>query len=251
VNVTLSLQVTELVTDPFQIVVEIISPADAIVRGEAAHEVRVEWWQTGQVVDAHVVVPTAADIPIGAHHLIVYAMTAKLRDVLPIYQGDDTAPLDRVALGYVVVPWRGEPDVAKPVGADVGERIGLLSFEAPDSLSPGAEFDVTLYWEATQPPEGDYVVFVHLVDDSGQLVASHDGPPMDGRYPTGAWLPGEIVPDTHHIALDPETPPGTYRLKVGMYHWPSLERLPVWDGRGVEQPDRAVDLQSIEVRQSP
>ena len=96
-------------------------------------------------------------------------------------------------------------------------------------------------------PKEDYVVFVHLVDIDGQLVASHDGPPMDRRYPTGAWLPGEIVPDDHRFVLDPQLTSGTYQLKVGMYRWPSLERLPVWDSQGVEQPDRVLVLQSIEV----
>jgi hypothetical protein len=32
-----------------------------------------------------------------------------------------------------------------------------------------------------------------------------------------------------------------------MYPWPSLERLPVWDSQGVEQMDRVVVLQSVEV----
>jgi hypothetical protein len=39
-----------------------------------------------------------------------------------------------------------------------------------------------------------------------------------------------------------------YRLQVGMYRWPSLERLPVWDSGGIEQVDRVIVLQSIEVR---
>jgi hypothetical protein len=33
-----------------------------------------------------------------------------------------------------------------------------------------------------------------------------------------------------------------------MYEWPGMERLPVWDKDGVEQPDRVVVLQSIELR---
>jgi hypothetical protein len=122
-----------------------------------------------------------------------------------------------------------------------------LSFESPDSLSPGAEFDVVLYWEALRPPEDDYVVFVHLLDADGQLVASHDGPPLDGRYPTTAWLPGDVVPHVVHMALDPQAPGGTYLLQAGMYQWPGMERLPVWDSEGVEQTDRVVVLQLIEV----
>jgi hypothetical protein len=56
------------------------------------------------------------------------------------------------------------------------------------------------------------------------------------------------VPDVHHIALDPNIPAGTYHLQVGMYRWPSMERLPVRDEDGVEHPDRVVVLQPVEVR---
>jgi len=165
-----------------------------------------------------------------------------------MYRNGDLTPFDRVTLGYVVVPYQGALDIAKPVDARLGSEISLLGYDAVDSAPPGAEFDVTLYWEARQPPEEDYVVFVHLLSADGQLVSGHDGPPMGGRYPTSVWLPGEVVPDIHPMVLDPETPVGMYRLQVGMYRWPSLERLPVWDSQGVGQPDRVLVLQFIEVR---
>jgi hypothetical protein len=136
----------------------------------------------------------------------------------------------------------------RPVKADFGHQITLLGFETVDSTSPGTEFDVKLYWEAQQPPEDDYFVFVHLLDANGQPIAQHDGPPMGGRYPPSAWLPGDIVPDVHRIALSPDMPLGMYRLQVGMYRWPSLERLPVWNEQGTEQTDRVMALQSIQVQ---
>jgi hypothetical protein len=91
-------------------------------------------------------------------------------------------------------------------------------------------------------------VFVHLLDADGRLVAQHDGPPMEGRYPATAWLPGDVVPDVHRIALGPDTPAGTYQLQVGMYGWPSLERLPIWDEHGVEQINGVIVLQSVQVQ---
>jgi hypothetical protein len=138
--------------------------------------------------------------------------------------------------------------LARPVQANLGDEVNLLSFAADDSATPGVELEVRLYWEARRRPKADYVVFVHLLDGDGQLVANHDGPPRDGRHPSTTWIPGEIVIDVHRVALAPETPPGTYRLQAGMYVWPSLERLPAWDGQGVEQPDRTMFLQTIQVQ---
>jgi len=204
--------------------------------------------QTGEVIAEWLVLTTTADTPVGAYRLEVSAMAPDSKSVLSIYRRDDRASLDRLTLGYVAVPWQGKPDTARPVSASLGNQISLLGFEAPDRLSRGAELDVVLYWEALRPPEEDYVVFVHLLDANGQLVANHDGPPVAGRYPTTTWLPGDIVPDAVRIELDPNSPVGTYWLQAGMYRWPSLERLPVWDSQGIEQTDRVVVLQSIEVQ---
>jgi hypothetical protein len=130
----------------------------------------------------------------------------------------------------------------------VGDAIRLLGYEAVDAaLAPGSAFDVKLYWKAEGSPTEHYVVFVHLLNAEGNLIASHDGPPFDGRYPTQAWLPGDVVPDVHPLVLDADVPPGAYKLQVGMYHWPSLERLPVWDRHGEAQPERAIVLQWVTV----
>ena len=86
-------------------------------------------------------------------------------------------------------------------------------------------------------------MFIHLMDADGQLVANYNEMRL-----TRLWPPGEVTPDVHHIVPDPPIPAGTYRLLMGMYHWPSIERLPVWDRQGVPLADNLVVLQSIEVR---
>jgi hypothetical protein len=130
----------------------------------------------------------------------------------------------------------------RAVGASFGDQVRLLSYRVPDRVSPGAGFDVTLYWEPLRPPEENYTVFIHLLDADGQLAANHNEMRL-----TSLWPPGEVVPDVHHVVPDAPIPEGTYRLQIGMYPWPSLERLPVWDSQGVEQVDRVVLLKSVEV----
>jgi hypothetical protein len=36
------------------------------------------------------------------------------------------------------------------------------------------------------------------------------------RYPTSRWAPSEIVRDEYDVNLNPATPPGRYRLEVGV-----------------------------------
>jgi hypothetical protein len=56
------------------------------------------------------------------------------------------------------------------------------------------------------------------------------------------------VPDVHRLVTHHRIAQGTYQLLVGMYRWPSMERLPVWNAQGVEQASRVLHLQSIEIR---
>jgi hypothetical protein len=254
VYVTLFLRATQSVSDSVRAVLRVTSPNDGVSwaqRSAITHRsVLEDGWQTEQIVVDQFVLTTTTDIPVGTYHLNVSAMTPDLGNIVPMYRNGDTSPLDQIILGPVVVPWRGELDTATMVDATFGDQIALLGFEAVDNLSPGAEFDVTLYWTAQRTPEDDYIVFVHLLGAEGQAVAGHDGPPMAGRYPypTSAWLTGDVVPDVHRLVLDPETPMGTYQIRVGMYSWPSLERLPVLDSQGAVQAEGVIVLQSIEVR---
>ena len=145
--------------------------------------------------------------------------------------------------------WRyAHAEKPQPVEATFGDRISLVSFAAPDSIAPGQTLDVRLYWKALQPLEEDYIVFVHLLDSSGELVASHDGPPRNRESPTSTWLPGDIVPDVHSVDLGDGTPAGTYQLWVGIYTWPDIERLPVRDREGMEQVNRTLFLRTVEVK---
>ena len=64
--------------------------------------------------------------------------------------------------------------------------------------------------------EADYTVFVHLLDENGQLVSQNDARPRRSAYPTAWWEAGEVVEDT--ISLDlTAVPPGAYTLTIGLY----------------------------------
>jgi hypothetical protein len=132
---------------------------------------------------------------------------------------------------------------------ELGGQIALVGYDGPAELDePGsallgsnATVTLTLYWEALQAPQGDYKVFVHLLDETGTLVAQDDTFPRDGRYPTWAWQPGDLVPDPHELTLPEARPPGPYHCLVGMYQPDTRERLAVTGPKGV-LPDGAIPL---------
>jgi hypothetical protein len=124
-----------------------------------------------------------------------------------------------------------EPDLGplNPVRADLDGKMELRGYDvSPTVGKAGRDLELTLYWRAQAPMDRDYTIFVHLVDSDGQLVAQHDGQPWwEASLPTSTWDPGEELQDRHVLTLPPDTPPGSYSLRVGAYYWETLERLPV------------------------
>ena len=118
-----------------------------------------------------------------------------------------------------------EPQVA--VRARFGQEVLLRGYAVGEGpFVPGDVVPVTLFWEADAPP-GRYKVFLHLMDSAGNLVAQNDAEPRGNLSPTFIWSVGERVTDRHGVYLPPHFPPGTYRLRVGMYRMDTGERLPL------------------------
>jgi hypothetical protein len=95
----------------------------------------------------------------------------------------------------------------------------------PSSARPGQPLAVTLYWQPQVELEANYSSYVHMVDEAGRVIAQSDHQPGGDYYPTSLWRPGEVLRDSHTLAIPPDAAPGVYRLVVGMYLYPSLEAL--------------------------
>jgi hypothetical protein len=156
-------------------------------------------------------------------------------NTLPVVTRNRHPADDVIALSPVkVVP--AQPFVYVPketVGARLGEAIALLGYDLPSAyVAPGSVLDLTLYWRAESSPSADYTVFVHLMDEDSTPVAQGDSPPDGGYYPTTMWEAGEQIRDRHVIPVPGETPPGRYRLGVGLYLPETWERLQAFDAQG-------------------
>lgn len=121
------------------------------------------------------------------------------------------------------------PDaVPNPRREVFASELALSGFELPaDAVSPGSVASVSLYWQVLEKPAADYTVFIHVLNDQGELVTQFDRPPGGGAMPTSTWQEGQTLRDTYPLPIPADVAAGTYAVRVGMYTWPSLERLPV------------------------
>ncbi|RMF79401.1 MAG: hypothetical protein D6737_11560 [Chloroflexi bacterium] len=75
--------------------------------------------------------------------------------------------------------------------------------------------NLSLVWRAKDVIVTDYTIFIHIVDENGEIVAQRDVKPVDNTYPTTLWQAGEYVIDDHYIAV---TQPRLYRMRIGVYN---------------------------------
>ena len=107
------------------------------------------------------------------------------RYTLALTSGDTSLPVTEITLepgsrSYEI------PPVEREVNATLGDAIRLVGATIAQPGAPGQPLGVTLVWQALRPPDADYVVFVHLMDATGKLVAQSDATPA-GDYPTSRW----------------------------------------------------------------
>jgi len=133
-----------------------------------------------------------------------------------------------------------------PVGAQFGDSVELVGFTAPAQVEPGESLTLHLVWRTLVRPPEDFIIFTHLLDPDGTLVAQDDTWPVGGLYPTSRWETGEVVAYNVTIRLPADAAPGVYRLQLGIYCWPSIERLPVSGTAQVK--DNAVQIGKVEIK---
>jgi len=138
-----------------------------------------------------------------------------------------------------------------PAEANFEGKVKLLGYTIDKPVyRPGETLGVTLYWLSLREMGEDYTVFVHLVEENGiRLFGQHDGQPVYNFTPTTRWEPGEIVVDRHEFTIQGDTPPGQYRIFVGIYLLSTMRRLEVLDTK-MSLSENAVLLTRVRVQEA-
>ena len=129
--------------------------------------------------------------------------------------------------------------ITTPSDARWADGLALSGFTLPPGpYRPGEIVPLTLALAAWQAPAQEYTLFVHLIGPDGAVWGQFDRAPTP---PTSQWQPGAPQPALYGPTLRLDAPPGRYRVLLGWYSYPSLERLAVQGGGD------AFELGAIEV----
>ena len=176
-------------------------------------------WQPGEFVRDRYALRLPLDLPPGDYDLRLAVLGQKVSlGVLHVHASDRL--------------WE-PPPFEHPVDARLGQQVELLGYTlSADTAAPGDTVHLTLIWRSRAPMDRAYTVFTHLLDAGEQVRGQKDNPPMQGRYPTTLWAPGEVIVDEYEIVVASDAPPGPHVIEVGMYDPATMARLPVLDPTG-------------------
>lgn len=191
-------------------------------------------WQPGQIIEDRHSFLLGEDLAAPTYGQIkVTVFAANAEDYLPAKPsgelGDSAAIFGRLPIALssrqYSARWRS------PM-ATYGGSIDLMDLTFPANLTPGTANQIELTWRAQNVPGTDYVVFAHLLDPEGTIIAQADGPPVNGRYPTVVWRAGELIRETRLLEVPAGAPPGQYEVALGWYLLETGERLQAVDREG-------------------
>ncbi len=121
---------------------------------------------------------------------------------------------------FVVYAVPDEPaaEMTTAVNLTFGDSIQLNGYTLANSeLKPGEIVQATLFWQTAVLLDTRYKIFLHLVDENGQIVAQRDSEPVGGLGLTTTWKPGETIVDNHGLLIPTDAADGRYTLLLGFY----------------------------------
>ena len=97
-------------------------------------------------------------------------------------------------------------------------QILFLGYD-PDSVNvrDDGTLTISLYWRALRPVEGDYRIYLKLINGAYHVWGEQDARPFWDGFPTNEWEVDQVVFDPREVPVLPGTPPGSYQLAVSLY----------------------------------
>ncbi len=109
-------------------------------------------------------------------------------------------------------------DATRPEHGVFVEFEGVGRFRGYDYSVSWETLNLRCFWESLAPTEGDFSVFVHLLDpQTGTIVAQDDHLLFDRVYPTSMWQAGRLVAESRQIILPAAYTGSSLLLRVGLY----------------------------------
>lgn len=203
----------------------------AVVQNEAPGSTPTARWNSALYTVDDLILRLPLDLP-----PITYTLAVGLVDPagqrLSMTAGGSLASLTNVAIAPLTAGRHQaqQPDVLTE--AQFGDRLKLQGYTVEQEAAPagaGAQTTLTLFWQVLSQPgdDPDASVFIHVVDETGALLAQFDGPLAEGLPVLAASPAGSLIIDKHAFTLDATARAHGRSILVGLYDRGAMARWPV------------------------
>jgi 4-amino-4-deoxy-L-arabinose transferase-like glycosyltransferase len=180
-------------------------------------------WRAGESIHEMVRPPLPPDLPPGDY-------TLEIAPAAPGAPPEAPYTLGNLRINNIDRLYEVPMDVARPLLDDCfGETLCLRGALLPAlTTAPGQTVELILYWQALKEPPDVYTVFLHVLNEAGDIVLTADHWPSG--LPSDILDVGQVVEDRVPLAFPAGLPPGPYRIRLGLYMAETGQRLPVAAG---------------------
>ena len=185
---------------------------------------RTSRWQAGDQLSLPFQLLLPAELENGSYRV---GVTVYAPDVgnLGLRESAAQPAVDRY-LGWVYTERAPIIDIDPPVVFDWqtiavnwANGITLKEVFIPVAAQPSETIPLYFKWEASEQIERHLKLFIHLLDQNGEIVAQSDVYPLDGRWSTAVWSSrsADGIVDQRTLHLPANLLVGQYRLRIGFY----------------------------------
>jgi hypothetical protein len=89
------------------------------------------------------------------------------------------------------------------------------TFDTP--ITAGEQLTIQLFWQANQPDQRPLAISAQLIGPDDRKAAQWDGLAGGDWHPATTWAAAEQIRQDLPLTIDPQTPPGRYRIILAAY----------------------------------
>lgn len=231
------LQVNDVVDRPVVLAEAFFEPIDdATLQRNAGQHIDARWIQTGSELGGAIVWPVSD--PDSQPVLLLVPEYAPLPVELSMAGGIGIEPNYRSPgkPSFAVYELQPMPELTSNMlepeiflSADK-PLLSLLGYEwladPSKSIEDSSSLRIATSWKIHNDLPNDIAIFIHLVDEEGEIVAQSD----DFDAAASLLTPGDQVIQRHLLSLNGPIPPGTYKIMAGLYQRDTGTRFNLSDG---------------------
>jgi len=208
-------------------------------------------WEVGDTFSETYWIPVDPDVsaPVMGRIKVALFIDDSTQEHLPVLNPQGQVADRSAVFGRIKIVPRKRPEhvIENQVHYELDGKVALIGYELTSPIDRETALGLSLYWQALSDLDEDYTVFVHWLDEGGQILTQQDNQPRNGTYPTGLWEEGEIVEDLYHLTIPAEVSVDQQPviIALGMYCLGTMERLAISDENGQHLADDQIILRDV------